>query len=98
VDDTTIAESRRLLDVCGYERLQTAVVEARPLGRRPASAAEHVDDYLTTALAQKRQEADQLRQDAAAGTATAAIAMVKRGYSTRDIGTAQGVTAARVSR
>ena len=48
VDDTTIAEFRRLLDVRGYEALQAAVVEARALGRRPASASEHIDGYLTT--------------------------------------------------
>ncbi len=54
------------------------------------------DDELAM-LARKRHEADALRQDVAAGTASAATQMVRQGYSTRDIGTALGITAARVS-
>lgn len=54
------------------------------------------DDELAL-LARKRHEADALRQKVAAGTARAATLMVRQGYSTRDIGTALGITAARVS-
>jgi hypothetical protein len=54
------------------------------------------DDELAM-LAQKRHQADALRQDVAAGTASAATLMARQGYSTRDIGTALGITAARVS-
>ena len=48
-------------------------------------------------LAAKRQEAEGLREDVARGTAIAAATMVGQGYSTRDIGTALGITGARVS-
>jgi hypothetical protein len=74
----------RSLEDAGYRVIDQVVV--------PGLA----DDELAM-LARKRHEADALRQDVAASTASAAALMVRQGYSTRDIGTALGITAARVS-